>query len=236
MGFVYVFDHEAQDWVFYDDMKDAIPVRNYGIVPLKAFKNACGSDMAWTDARALEALALLLIYASPHTLQYGFRRVEEKIHIGQSAHYAGLAFHVGKGLSMRQQVKVARLALDVCGFDRVEPLIATPGWVHVEKTVAPPSNMSGGYPVLQMGDKGVHVMLLQDVLHLHVERAACALTGSFTEGTALDVRRFQKIKKMPVTGIVDSATWQALLQSYTGMSCMKKSQKTTGMKMKRPLL
>lgn len=207
---VYVFDPGIDGWLITDAAPDApMPGTKRGLMRVGDFCTAAASSIVWSDARALQALELLLLYAAPAPLRYAFRRMEENAHSGQSAHYAGLAFHLGQRLGEKAQARLVRLALDICGFERVEPPFLTPGWVHVEKHIAPPAGLHGGYPQLVQGQKGVHVMLLQDALRLE-GYLTHGLNGMFTSATRRDLACYQQARGLHVTGKADSATWQAL--------------------------
>lgn len=210
---VYVFDSRLGEWIMKNSMPDdPIPGTKHGLLTVRALRGRSVSGILWSDLRALEALETLLALAAPHTVRYAFRRMGERAHSGQSAHYAGLAFDIGHKLDSQEQMRLASLALRRCGFERVEPLVTTPGWLHVEKQIEQPVCMSGGYPSLCQGARGVHVFVLQDALLLQ-GMAAGGLTGCFSAATAADVRRFQNVRGLPVTGEVDCATWRALMQT-----------------------
>lgn len=209
---VYVFDPRLGEWIMENPMPDdPIPGTKHGLLTVRALRGRSVSGILWSDLRALDALQTLLALAAPHTVRYAFRRLGEGAHTGQSAHYAGLAFDIGHKLDPEEQMRLASLALERCGFDRVEPLFTTPGWLHVEKQIAQPACIRGGYPSLRQGARGVHVFVLQDALLLH-GMAEGGLTGCFSAATAADVRRFQNLRRLSVTGEADCATWRALMQ------------------------
>ncbi len=209
---VYVFDPQSGEWIAKTLLPDdPMPGTKFGLLTVRAFQGRSASDILWTDIRALRALEQLLAMIEPLTVRYAFRRLKEGGHEGESAHYAGLAFDIGYKLDTPTQMRLTRLALSRCGFDRVEPPFSTPGWLHVEKSIAPAAGLHGCYPRLKQGMRGVHVFVLQDALLLYSPTEG-GLTGCFSPATAADVRRFQASRKLKVTGEVDAETWRALMQ------------------------
>ena len=63
-------------------------------------------------------------------------------------------------------------------------------------------------PVLRPNDNNPSVAEAQDLLNR--DGAILDADGSFGPGTASAVREFQGFHHLPLTGIVDAATWQAL--------------------------
>lgn len=213
---VYVFDPQAGDWIIRNPAPDdPMPGTRTGRISVRAFRGRSKSDTLWSDLRALAALERLLALISPAAVRYAFRRVREGGHEGQSAHYAGLAFDVGHKLSTQTQMQYTRLALLHCGFDCVEPPFSTPGWLHVEKRIAQPAGLYGGYPRLKQGMRGVHVFVLQDAL-LQASPAKGGLTGCFSAATTADLRQFQAAHGITATGETDAATWRALMAAKSG--------------------
>lgn len=211
---VYVYDSVNVKWLMEDALpQDPMPGTVRGSVTVGEFLGPCKTEILWSDLRALKALQKLQDMSSPldTRVRCAFRRVAERIHKGQSAHYTGLAFDIGKDLTTKEQMRLMHMALDRCGFDRVEPLYSTPGWLHVEKRVATPASMLGEYPILREQDEGVHVLLLQDVLGLHGMHTG-TLSGKFTAQTSNLLRKFQQEKNITATGIADGETWHALMQ------------------------
>ena len=207
---VCVFDPAAGEWIMRDPRpEEPMPGSARGLLTVRAFRGKSVSPLLWTDLRAILA-AEELLHASKQPVRYAFRRVSEGSHVGQSPHYAGLAFDIGYRLDGATQLSIARHALSRAGFGYVEPLFTTPGWVHAENRILPPASLCGGYPCLKQGMRGVHVFVLQDAL-LVKGCGSGGLTGCFSPSTAADVRRFQQESRLPVTGVVDGATWQALM-------------------------
>ncbi len=207
---VYVFDPQLEDWIIKNPAADdPMPGTRLGLLTVRAFRGRSISDTLWSDIRALQAIEQLLAQIRTQNVRYAFRRVWEGGHDGQSAHYAGLAFDLGHSLDTNTQMRIARLALSH-GFERVEPPFSTPGWLHVEKSLAPAAGIHGGYPRLKQGMRGVHVFVLQDALLL-AGHSEGGLTGCFSAATASDVRRFQASHRLHITGEADAETWRALM-------------------------
>ncbi len=208
---VFVFDPKSGEWIIRETRpEEPMPGSTNGLLSVRAFRGKSESPILWTDLRAVAAVEKLLA-SFKHPVRYAFRRVAEGSHVGQSSHYAGLAFDFGYNLNSASQISLARCALTVAGFQSVEPLFTTPGWVHAEISILPPASLCGGYPRIEQGMRGVHVFVLQDSLLQHGVSSS-GLTGCFSASTAADVRRFQQKNGLPVTGIVEGATWQALMK------------------------
>lgn len=223
---VFVFDPKSGDWIMRDlRPEEPMPGSINGLLSVSAFRGKSESPILWSDIRAIAAAEKLMAHAK-HPVRYAFRRVSEGGHVGQSPHYAGLAFDFGYRLNSASQLSLARSALGVAGFQSVEPLFTTPGWVHAEKSILPPASLCGGYPRIEQGARGVHVFVLQDALLLH-GLCSSGLTGCFSASTAADVRRFQQKNDLPATGVVDGATWQALMKAHTPWKEEKKKEGDT---------
>jgi peptidoglycan hydrolase-like protein with peptidoglycan-binding domain len=65
------------------------------------------------------------------------------------------------------------------------------------------------YPELGKGAKGDQVLWLQE--HLATAIPAQEVTGTFATQTTANLRSFQASHALPVTGVAEAATWQALL-------------------------
>jgi hypothetical protein len=66
-----------------------------------------------------------------------------------------------------------------------------------------------GWPALTRGRTGDQVVWLQQ--HLNSADPTVPVDGRFTVATEAALRRFQTARGLPVTGLTDAATWQALL-------------------------
>ena len=211
---VFVFDPQSGEWIIRDPRpEEPMPGSINGLLSVRAFRGKSESPIIWTDVRAVAAAEKLMAYQKKCPVRYAFRRVAEGSHVGQSPHYAGLAFDFGYHLTSGSQLSIARCALGTAGFQSIEPLFTTPGWVHAEKSILPPASLCGGYPRLEQGMLGVHVFVLQDALLLH-GFSSSGLTGCFSASTAADVRRFQRQRGLPISGVVDGATWQLLMKTH----------------------
>jgi putative peptidoglycan binding protein len=69
------------------------------------------------------------------------------------------------------------------------------------------------WPTLRQGSKGDLVVWAQE--HLVGSGQVIPVTGNFLTGTATAVRNFQTFHHLPVTGVIDAATWPALLSEPT---------------------
>jgi hypothetical protein len=66
-----------------------------------------------------------------------------------------------------------------------------------------------GWPTLTRGRSGDQVVWLQQ--HLSSADPGVRVDGRFTAATQAALRRFQAARGLPVTGLTDGATWEALL-------------------------
>jgi peptidoglycan hydrolase-like protein with peptidoglycan-binding domain len=72
---------------------------------------------------------------------------------------------------------------------------------------APSGTMCKGKlrPTLRRGSKGEHVTFLQKMIGASVD-------GDFGPKTEARVRWYQKMRRLPVTGVADPATWRSINQ------------------------
>ncbi|MEA2156712.1 MAG: hypothetical protein QOE11_2852 [Solirubrobacteraceae bacterium] len=66
-----------------------------------------------------------------------------------------------------------------------------------------------GWPALKRGGSGDEVVWMQQ--HLVSADPSVVVDGKFTPATELALQTFQTTRGLPVTGVTDAATWQALL-------------------------
>jgi peptidoglycan hydrolase-like protein with peptidoglycan-binding domain len=74
---------------------------------------------------------------------------------------------------------------------------------------APLAEPDPGWPALKRGSKGDQVIWLQE--HLASEQPGLLVDGDFQTATDQALRAFQERHGLPVTGVTDAATWQAVL-------------------------
>jgi hypothetical protein len=87
---------------------------------------------------------------------------------------------------------------------------AAAGWDAVAKPIAALAGTPAEYAVLAKGAAGDLVLWAQQ--HLKGAGQTAPLDGKFGAGTVTAVQNFQSSSGLPVTGQIDSATWQALLE------------------------
>jgi peptidoglycan hydrolase-like protein with peptidoglycan-binding domain len=68
-----------------------------------------------------------------------------------------------------------------------------------------------GWPLLKLGSRGDEVIWLQQHLATFDPTIEVAAGGRFTAATEAVLRAFQAARALPVSGITDAATWQAVL-------------------------
>jgi peptidoglycan hydrolase-like protein with peptidoglycan-binding domain len=84
-------------------------------------------------------------------------------------------------------------------------------WAALAAPLAPLTSVvpNGSYPELAKGAKGDQVLWLQE--HLATAIPTQEVTGTFATQTTANLRAFQASRSLPVTGVAEAATWQALL-------------------------
>lgn len=82
-------------------------------------------------------------------------------------------------------------------------------FVGAKKKDAKPKTVTVTLPVLSRGSKGKAVEALQ--ILMKGRWYGVGVTGSFGDGTKATVEKVQKDNNLPVTGVADAATWEALI-------------------------
>ncbi len=87
----------------------------------------------------------------------------------------------------------------------------TSGWSTLAAPLAPLTSVTpnGEYPELKSGSKGDQVLWMQE--HLASAIPTQETTGTFGSETAANVSSFQTAHGIPASGVVEAATWSALL-------------------------
>lgn len=75
-----------------------------------------------------------------------------------------------------------------------------------------PISQTAGYPTLKRGDVSAMVERAQVLLQA-AGFDPNGIDGKFGPGAEGAVRRFQKARGLPITGIIDAATWAALMEN-----------------------
>ena len=133
----------------------------------------------------------------------------------QSQHYAGVAFDVGQTLSQTRRRALWNSANSSGVWSYVEPISATPTWVHWDKRFGRPACSSGGYPLLRRGSISNYVCIAQDDLNT-LGFPTGGLDGIFGARTDEAVRNYQRQAGLTVDGIVGCNTWRALQNAVVG--------------------
>jgi len=221
--YVFVYDHHRRDWEEYRmHRQEPMPYVRFGSLTVESFCSGSHSNVCWSDRRTLESYdALCRAWGAALPVFYGFRRLDEVVHLGQSQHFAGMALDIANGFAAKERELLRNVLFRLRLFDYTEPACLAPTWVHVHNNVDHLACPRGAYPVLQMGDNGPHVFVLQDALTL-LGHYVSALTGRFTELLRLGVIRFQKSHALTDHGIVDGGTWTTLMNEVRQYTLTKK--------------
>lgn len=213
MAVLYLYDHSAQEFERFTGAE--LPYLGYGRIAMRGFLGQSDTDVAWTDMRLLEAYdALCKAQGAALYAGAGFKRVSSGLHAGQSAHYAGLALHLGQGMSTVEREELRISAVETGLFSYVEPGYLAPVWVHAEVMAAPPCALSRSYPYLERGMRGVHAFVLQDALLCCGFNAA--LTGTVDAVTERALLRFRESEGLSPGAFADAPLWSRLMKKAAG--------------------
>lgn len=105
------------------------------------------------------------------------------------------------------------ICLKMKDFDRIEPPYIAPSWIEAALNIS--TAQIYGYPSLNKGMKGVHVLLLQDALRL-CGYAGDGITGTFSEQTEYNVKRFNLDHGCGSGAIASRGTWKLLMRDAMG--------------------
>lgn len=201
---------------YYRGEKQAMPYNTNNTLLVNEFRGASGSPTLWTTRYTMQAWnSQRYIYGSPITVGIAFRRPWEGGHGNQSQHYAGVAFDAGQSFSNEQRTLLYNSAVNSGVWTYVEPRSLTPTWVHFDKRQLPPACVSGGFPMIYFGIKGVYVLIAQDDLNT-LGYSTGGLDGIFGNNTKNAVIRYQRQKGLTADGIVGCNTWSSLQEDVVG--------------------
>lgn len=96
-------------------------------------------------------------------------------------------------------------------WNYVEPISATPRWVHFDErtTIA-------GYPTIRFGSRGNYVCVAQDALNT-LGYGTGGLDGVYGIQTRNAVTRFQTVSGLTSDGILGPNTWNVLMAQVNGI-------------------
>ena len=136
--------------------------------------------------------------------------------LGQSQHYAGVAFDVGQTLSNTQRTAIRNTARNSGAWNYIEPASLTPTWVHFDKRSLKYACSSGGYPLIKQGSLSVYVLIAQDGLNTLGFRTG-GLDGIFGSQTRNAVINYQRSRGLSADGIVGCNTWRSIQENVIGI-------------------
>ena len=136
--------------------------------------------------------------------------------VGQSQHYAGVAFDVGQILSNAQRTAIRNVAISSGAWNYVEPASLTPTWVHFDKRSLRYACSTGGYPLIKQGSVSVYVLVAQDGLNT-LGYGTGGLDGIFGTQTRNAVLAYQRSRGLTVDGIVGCNTWRSIQENVIGI-------------------
>ena len=205
---LWIYDHKEKRME--ECLTEDLPYLRWSRLTQEQFLGGATPSLAWTDRRLLEAYdQLCALFGSTIPVTGGFHRLSSGIHTGQSAHYAGLALDLGSHFPDLEREELRRCAIQYGGFGYVEPPCIAPTWVHVELIPAAPALPDQGYPALGLGDRGVHVLVLEQALCL-LGMYRGAITGVYSAATEDGIGRFCRWQAEPVSTRVTGRLWRSI--------------------------
>ena len=218
MAKILVFNESSNRMeTYYKGEAQAMPYNTNNTLLVREFRARSISNTLWTTRNTMLAWnAQRYIYGAPIYVGAAFRRPWENAHGLQSQHYAGVAFDVGQVLTAEQRQVLYNSARNSGVWSFVEPLSQTPSWVHFDKRIYPPACITGGYPQVRFGSKGVYVLILQDGLNT-LGFTTGGLDGVFGNKTLNSVTRFQSSRGLKIDGIVGCNTWKSIQNEVVGI-------------------
>ena len=136
--------------------------------------------------------------------------------LGQSQHYAGVAFDVGQTLSNTQRTAIRNTARNSGAWNYIEPASLTPTWVHFDKRSLKYACSTGGYPLIKQGGLSVYVLIAQDGLNTLGFRTG-GLDGIFGSQTRNAVINYQRSRGLTADGIIGCNTWRSIQENVIGI-------------------
>lgn len=218
MAKILVFNESSNRMeTYYKGEAQAMPYNTNNTLLVREFRARSISNTLWTTRNTMLAWnAQRYIYGAPIYVGAAFRRPWENAHGLQSQHYAGVAFDVGQVLTAEQRQVLYNSARNSGVWSFVEPLSQTPSWVHFDKRIYPPACITGGYPQVRFGSKGVYVLILQDGLNT-LGFTTGGLDGVYGNKTLNAVTRFQSSRGLKIDGIVGCNTWKSIQNEVVGI-------------------
>lgn len=218
MAKILVFNESSDRMeTYYKGEAQAMPYNTNNTLLVREFRARSISNTLWTTRNTMLAWnAQRYIYGAPIYVGAAFRRPWENAHGLQSQHYAGVAFDVGQVLTAEQRQVLYNSARNSGVWSFVEPLSQTPSWVHFDKRIYPPACITGGYPQVRFGSKGVYVLILQDGLNT-LGFTTGGLDGVYGNKTLNAVTRFQSSRGLKIDGIVGCNTWKSIQNEVVGI-------------------
>lgn len=205
-----IYDHRQNGFICLNEDDSPLPFLRYANVRLRSFVRSARTNLAWTDRRLLEAYdACCHIWGAPIPAHLAFRRLESGLRAPHSPHYAGLSIIMGGGMDKSDLSELHSICLKMKDFDRIAPPYIAPSWIEAALNIS--TSQISGYPSLNKGMRGVHVLLLQDALRL-CGYVGDGVTGTFSEQTEFNVKRFNLDHGCGSGAIASQATWKLLMR------------------------
>lgn len=201
---------------YYRGEAQPMPYNTNNSLTVGEFRGSSNSPTLWTTKAAMQSWnRQRALYGRPIPVGFAFKRPWEGGHGSQSQHYAGVAFDVGQTLSDTQRELLRNSVTNSGLWTFVEPASLTPTWVHFDKRRLPPACVTGGYPMIMQGSRGVYVLIAQDDLNTLGYRTG-GLDGIFGVNTRNAVISYQRSRGLFADGIIGCNTWRSLQEDVVG--------------------
>lgn len=216
MARIIVFNNDTDRMEnYYRGESEPMPYNVNNTLKVREFRGSSRSNILWTTKRAMQSWnRQRSIYGGPIPVGFAFKRPYEGGHSNLSQHYAGVAFDVGQRLTQSQRNRIWQVANSGI-WSYVEPLSATPTWVHFDKRFGTPACSTGGFPLIRRGSLSNYVLIAQDDLNT-LGYSTGGLDGIFGSATYNAVRAYQSSRGLSVDGIVGCNTWRSLQEDVVG--------------------
>ena len=216
MARIIVFNNDTDRMEnYYRGEAEPMPYNVNNTLKVREFRGSSRSNILWTTKRAMQSWnRQRSVYGGPIPVGYAFKRPYEGGHSNLSQHYAGVAFDVGQRLTQTQRNRIWQVANSGI-WSYVEPLSATPTWVHFDRRFGTPACSTGGFPLIRRGSLSNYVLIAQDDLNT-LGYSTGGLDGIFGSATYNAVRAYQASRGLAVDGIVGCNTWRSLQEDVVG--------------------
>lgn len=186
------------------------PISRIAATTVAALLLAHGTSTAWAASPSVAAPTAADSYAPLSLAEAKTRPTLQRHDRGVWVRRLNAAFHITPGRSFGKATARAVKKFRAAHGQKARPVVTTRTWMALgtriivpTPTPAPTAPPTQVRPQLEYGDVSSWVQVLQVALGVDAD-------GHFGPVTLAAVKAFQQSAGLPVTGIVDAATWSAL--------------------------